>query len=194
MYRCGGEALTNLTPSNSTPASITSGKKYKATAGGYAISSYTSKTPDDSSPPEVSSGDIVKITTNGGYLYKTLAAGFPYKKSGTLSDFTAANQEQSVNTGLTSINYVYVEGWANNGAVLQSAWLDKDKSGAKQIAVYTTVTGTSATALSSGTNSDGLLTGNSAAIKVSGISGGTLTIKTGNAATYISKNVKWYAG
>lgn len=59
-----GGAAESLTPSNSTPAQITSGNDYHATAGGYAIESYDSVTPS-STPESVSSGDIVKIGGSG---------------------------------------------------------------------------------------------------------------------------------
>lgn len=60
----GGGMGTNLTPSNSTPAQITSGNDYHATGNGYAIESYDSVTPS-STPESVSSGDIVKIGGSG---------------------------------------------------------------------------------------------------------------------------------
>lgn len=59
-----GGTAESLTPSNSTPAQITSGNDYHATAGGYAIESYDSITPS-STPESVSSGDIVKIGGSG---------------------------------------------------------------------------------------------------------------------------------
>ena len=60
----GGGTGTNLTPSNSTPAQITSGNDYHAMGNGYAIASYDSVTPS-STPESVSSGDIVKIGGSG---------------------------------------------------------------------------------------------------------------------------------
>ena len=61
---------TQLLPSNSSPAAITNGGLYQASASGYAISSYSSKTPSDTSPASVSSGAIIKASS-AGYLYKT---------------------------------------------------------------------------------------------------------------------------
>jgi len=60
-----GGTLTNLTPSNASPATITSGNDYHATAGGYAIESYNNVTPSNSSPVALTSGDIDKMSGNG---------------------------------------------------------------------------------------------------------------------------------
>lgn len=114
--------------------------------------------------------------------------GFPYTKSGTLSDFTSANQTQSVNTGLSEVKYVYVEG--SNGTVLAFAQLDMDRTKMKQVAIYGT--GSTINTAHSGNAADGMITANSAFVKVSNISGGTITFKGGN--SYLYQNVKWYAG
>ena len=118
--------------------------------------------------------------------------GFPYTKSGTLSDFTANNQEKTVNTGLSSVKYFYVEGFGNNGANYGTAWLDTDRAWAKQVATNSTSSGTAA--INSGTSSTGVITNNSAHLKVSGISGGNVTVKCGNGTATQYKNCKWYAG
>lgn len=54
-----------ITPSNSSPASMTSGAAYKPDANGYAISSFNSITPSSSSPPSMSSGNIYKPSSSG---------------------------------------------------------------------------------------------------------------------------------
>ena len=69
IVKVGGSGVimltpSNLTPSNSHPDIIYNGGTYLATAGGFAIESYTSVTPS-STPASVSSGDIVKIGGNG---------------------------------------------------------------------------------------------------------------------------------
>ena len=62
VYDAGyADATTPITPSDSSPASMTSGTGYKPTANGYAISSYANKTPSDETPVSLSSGSIVKI-------------------------------------------------------------------------------------------------------------------------------------
>lgn len=56
---------TAITPSNSSPASMTSGTLYTPSANGYAISSYSSVTPSDASPVSLSSGSIYKMSGAG---------------------------------------------------------------------------------------------------------------------------------
>lgn len=76
MIRIGGSgkivnAITDITPSDSSPVAVTSGLTYKMGGGGYAIQSQpSSKTPDDTTPPSVTSGEIVKMG-GAGYLYAT---------------------------------------------------------------------------------------------------------------------------
>lgn len=199
FYRCiggnggGGVTPTDITPSDSSPVALSANGVYKALAAGYAIESEPESVTPSAEGAAFSAG--INKMTSAGYAYDSqVTPGFPYTKSGTLADFTSVNQEQSVDTGLSSIKYVYVEGWAYSGTILQSAWLDKDKSVAKQVAIYSNTGGTPATGITSGSDADGLITGNTGQIKVSGISGGTITIKTGNSNNYLSKNVKWYAG
>lgn len=65
------DAISDVTPSDSSPVAVTSGLTYKMGGGGYAIESQpSSKTPDDTTPPTVSSGEIVKMG-GAGYLYAT---------------------------------------------------------------------------------------------------------------------------
>lgn len=55
---------TSITPSNASPAALTSGSAVNPTANGYAIASYNTVMPSGV-PTSVSSGDIVKIS--GGF-------------------------------------------------------------------------------------------------------------------------------
>ena len=55
----------SITPSNSSPAALTSGSAVTPSANGYAIESYSSVTPSNSSPVTLTSGDIVKLGGNG---------------------------------------------------------------------------------------------------------------------------------
>lgn len=97
----GGSTPTSITPSNSSPAFMSSGGTYQPTANGYAIESYSSKTPSDSTPPSVSSGDIVKMG-GAGYLYENQQSGWQHiataydsDQSGTtfvLSGFTVGKK------------------------------------------------------------------------------------------------------
>lgn len=67
VYDAGyADATTPITPSNSSPASMTSGNGYKPTANGYAISSYSEITPSPwQSGTPISSGDIIRFTGDG---------------------------------------------------------------------------------------------------------------------------------
>lgn len=61
----GGGAGTPITPSNSSPVSMTSGETYTPTTNGVAVESVTNLTPANSSPPSISTGNIYKPTTSG---------------------------------------------------------------------------------------------------------------------------------
>ena len=54
----------SVTPSNASPASMSTNNVYRPSASGYAIESYDSVTPS-STPEPVSSGDVVKIGGSG---------------------------------------------------------------------------------------------------------------------------------
>lgn len=60
-----GVTPTPITPSNSSPAALTSGTAVSPTANGYAIASYSSITPSNSSPAAITNGDIYKAMANG---------------------------------------------------------------------------------------------------------------------------------
>lgn len=120
--------------------------------------------------------------------------GFPYTKSGTLPDFTSINQEQSVDTGLASVKYIYVEGTPSNYPNMTSiAQFDIDRP-VKQLICNINTANANINGISSANNATGVIPGNYAYIKVSAISGGVITIKGGNSNAYLYKNVKWYAG
>ena len=122
---------------------------------------------------------------------------FAFKTSGTLADFTAINTEQTIDTGLSSVKYFYIEAkvaGANLSNVRYKAWLDTTQAANKQVAVQENITSATTSGTNSGTDADGVITGNSVYIKVSGISGGTVTIKTGNNVSYLHKDIVWYAG
>ena len=178
-----------ITPSNSTPPQLTANGAYSVTSAGYAIESNPASVTPSAEGTAFSAG--INKMTSAGYAYDSqVTPGFPYKKSGTLADFTTANQEQSVDTGLSEVKYVYVEG--SNSSILAFAQLDMDRPRTKQIAYYGVVTATNAT--QSGSDANGLITANNAYLKISNISGGIITFKGGNAANYLYQNVKWYAG
>ena len=68
---------TSLTPSNSNPATITSGETYTATASGKAISSLSEVAPSNANPPDMYSGSIYKIKTRNGLLISTASLVSP---------------------------------------------------------------------------------------------------------------------
>ena len=68
MFRCtlkGGGSGTSITPSNSSPVSMTGGETYTPTTNGVAVESVTNLTPANTSPPSISTGNIYKPTTSG---------------------------------------------------------------------------------------------------------------------------------
>lgn len=135
MYRCGsnsGVTPTSITPSNATPAAMSSGEIYQATAAGYAIESYDSKTPDDTTPPTVASGDIVKMG-GAGYLYATQQGG------GGGVELVEAPASAALNTPKTYTNleigktYTYFVCQAGSrdcavGSVTNGTFVEKEKS------------------------------------------------------------------
>lgn len=94
---------TNLVPSNSSPATITSGETYKAMANGKAVSSVTDITPSNSTPVALTANTPVNPTASGyaissyssktpsdsspasvssGAIIKASASGYLYASSG----------------------------------------------------------------------------------------------------------------
>lgn len=86
--------INNITPSNSSPVSMSSGSNYSPTENGYAIKSYTSiSTAELNSGVYFSSG--MKKMASSGYAYSSQQPKF---KSGTIV-FTAASQKLTVDLG-----------------------------------------------------------------------------------------------
>ena len=75
---------TDITPSNSSPVSLTSGNLYKPSAAGKAVASVTDITPSNSSPASMSTGNIYKPST-GGYAITSYPSKTP-ASSGTQFD------------------------------------------------------------------------------------------------------------
>lgn len=61
----GGGSGTSITPSNSSPVSMTGGETYTPTINGVAVESVTDITPSTSSPPALSAGNIYKPGSSG---------------------------------------------------------------------------------------------------------------------------------
>lgn len=90
-----GKVVNNVTPSNSSPVQLYAANVlYSMTAGGYAISSYSSKTPSDSNPPSVASGDIIKAG-GAGYLVKNAPVAL-YNPDVTWQGNISANGTKSI--------------------------------------------------------------------------------------------------
>lgn len=95
-YAIGSSFLNTITPSNSSPVTLSSGSIYEMSGAGKAVASVTSKTPSDSSPASVSSGAIIKASASG-YLYSTVQ-----KKVKTGSVSLTANTNNTITTGFQS--------------------------------------------------------------------------------------------
>ena len=125
----GGGTATPITPSNSSPASMTTGTTYEAMGTGYAIASYSSVTPSNSSPVSLSSGSIYKMGGAGkavasvaditpsdsspaaltsGSIYKAGGAGYAIASSPT--SVTPSSSGTYFSSGIkkmTSSGYAY---------------------------------------------------------------------------------------
>lgn len=80
VYDAGAASVptpTSITPSNSSPVSLTANTPVNPTASGYAISSYTNRTPSTTnrSYTSLSSGTFNRIQTRTGYLYGVIPTG-----------------------------------------------------------------------------------------------------------------------
>lgn len=164
---------------------------------GWLVTNLGDKTPSDSNPPLLYKNRVYRPSENGYLFASNVFYGPKYTKKGTLPDFTAINTEQTIDTGLSSITYFYIEAkvvGANLTNIRHRTWLDTTQTANKQIGTQNNITNTTTSAANSGTDANGVITGNSIYIKVSGISGGVVTIKTGNNVSYLHKDIVWYAG
>lgn len=118
----GGGGAVPITPSNSSPASMSANVAYEPTANGYAIESYSSVTPSDSTPAALTNGAIYKaggagyaiasnptsVTPSSSGVYfssgikKMASSGYAYSteqlmKVGTFTNSTSA--QTTVNCG-----------------------------------------------------------------------------------------------
>ena len=117
-----------ITPSDSSPVSLSSGNMYRTSGSGYAISSYSSKTPSDSSPPSITSGSIIKASA-AGYLYSTNTAIIPSgTKSLTSNGTVDVTNYASVNVNVSSSTPTIIEDQAGTFAI-------KSANGTKSISL-----------------------------------------------------------
>lgn len=212
---------TSLTPSDSSPAPISSGGMYRAGGAGYAIENYNTitpsdvpvyvnggtihkingsganvgcfidglaqRTPSDSNPYPVSVGSNYRIINNAGYLYKTNHAIGKYD---TEEDVTGANQVLQIETGLPTIRRFFLRCEGNNGGSYHSyvCWTNADLSN------YEGGTFSGTGSVSGIYNVKEL--NNAIHIYcpiIVYVSGGTVTLKTGNNAQCAIKNAWWMA-
>ena len=187
VYDAGAASVpspTSITPSNASPASMTSGNAYQPTANGYAIESYSSVTPSDSSPASVSANEIIKSTASG-YLYATQHKRGAY---GTISSVVGNKVTETVNTGLNSIDQFVLKckGHSSN-AIYAVVLYDKNTSTTETECYYT--------ASNSGSRAmepfgDHL---NTWVPNIKSISGGTIVLETGANAASAIKEAWWGA-
>lgn len=79
----GGGAGTPITPSNSSPVSMTGGETYTPTTNGVAVESVTNLTPANTSPPVLSVGNIYKPGSSGYAISSYSSSGKTPSSGGT---------------------------------------------------------------------------------------------------------------
>lgn len=109
----GGGGGIPITPSNSSPASMSSGTTYEAQANGYAIASYSSITPSDSTPVALTSGSIYKAGGAGYAIASSPTSVTPTTSGASFSqgivNMTAGGYAYSQRPSLVSTTL-----WTNN--------------------------------------------------------------------------------
>lgn len=112
LYRCvGGASGTAITPSNSSPVTLTDGETYTVNSNGVAIGSYSLVSPSNNSPASLGNGSIYKTNGSGyaisSYSSVTPSTGGTYFSSGMVkmpSSGYAYSSRPSVNpSGYTEL-------------------------------------------------------------------------------------------
>lgn len=105
---------TSITPSNSSPVSLSSSGIYKPSRSGYAIQSYESVTPSDTSPFYMSTSQIAKANS-AGYLVKTVSnlGGTPDK---TYQNNSAGSSGSVDITVTKKPRYIVLGAWSRSGS------------------------------------------------------------------------------
>ena len=105
---------SSVTPSNSSPVSVSTNWFYKPSASGYVIASYNDVTPSNSSPVALTSGDIDKMGGNGYAIESyssvtpsdaspvSLTSGSIYKMGGAGYAFASSHPQFAVTNPSTS--------------------------------------------------------------------------------------------
>ena len=111
--------INNITPSNSSPVSMSSGSNYSPTASGYAISSYDNVTPTTDGT-YFSSG--MKKMASSGYAYSSQPS--PDYSMTLLGSFTLASTSQTsktLSTSLAGYNYIIISQYALSNSYFGNA-------------------------------------------------------------------------
>lgn len=96
-----GVTPTPITPSNASPATITSGETYTATRGGVAVEQVDSLVPSDSNPARIKGGYIYSPGSNFGYAITSQPA------SKTPSDSSPASVSSGAIIKASASGYLY---------------------------------------------------------------------------------------
>lgn len=134
----GGGGAVPITPSNSSPASMSANVAYEPTANGYAIESYSSVTPSDSTPAALTNGAIYKAggagyaiasnptsvtpSSSGEYftsgIKKMASSGYAYASQptiqstmtliGTLSNVKSTAVTATLSSGLSNYDLIFI--------------------------------------------------------------------------------------
>ena len=118
--------ITSITPSNSSPVSMTANNNYKPSANGYAISSYDSVTPS-SSGIYFSSG--IKKMASSGYAYSSQQSLYNLAKAATVKNGGTGSATQSF-TAVVNRRYLVIavrfssSGTASNAGISSGATVD----------------------------------------------------------------------
>lgn len=94
-----GDTSTSITPSNTSPVSLTSGNKYKPNANGYAINSYSDVSQSGSGSTALSSNGIFRATSSGYFIAS--------RNSGTISPSSSGTSFSSGWNYMNSSGYAY---------------------------------------------------------------------------------------
>lgn len=123
--------INNITPSNTSPASMSTNNNYKPTANGYAISSYSNVTPSNSSPATLTSGNINKMSGSGyaiqSYSNVTPTTSGTYFSSGfkkmSSSGYAYSSQQGSSNLKQGTITISSYSTGANVTVAFKPRWI-----------------------------------------------------------------------
>ena len=179
----------SITPSNSSPAALTSGSAVTPSANGYAIESYSSVTPS-STQVAVSANDIVKIGGNGVIVDSVPTPTSLTPSNSSPATITSGNTYTATANGKAVESVTDITPTTIDGPVSMSAnTVYRPTVSSYAINSYTTVS-------SSDTNPPNLTTGNMYRIPTAAGAGGYLykssglkKVKTGTFTTSTSSYV-----